>query len=98
MPAFWVFPLDILVWAADPATATLMTPLIAYLHPRAFPFVDFSRTKYCADLIRALRHANIMVEDGEMGFSITLKPKEILFFLNICCGHYFTAFQARYIS
>ncbi|KLT19345.1 hypothetical protein AA980_01725 [Neobacillus vireti] len=83
MSAFWIFPLDVLVWAPDAAAAAFVAAFVAYLHPGSFPLINLSRAKYCTNFIGTLCHANIMVKHGQMGLGITLKPKQILFFLDI---------------
>lgn len=72
--AFWIFPFDVLVRAADPAAAAFMAAFIAYLHPFSFPFINLSRAEYGAKFIRALCHADVMVKYGKMRFRVTLKP------------------------
>jgi hypothetical protein len=43
--AFRINPVYVLIRATDTAGTTLMTTLIADMHPDIFPFIDFSRTK-----------------------------------------------------
>jgi hypothetical protein len=64
MSAFWIFPFDVLVWAADTAASTFMTAFVAYLHPRSLPFIHFGWAKYRANFIGAFRHANVMVKNS----------------------------------
>ena len=83
MSAFWIFPFNILMWAANAAAATFMTAFIAYLHPSSFPFINLSRAKYCTNFIGTLGHADVVIKNRQMGLGITLKPKKVLFFLDI---------------
>ncbi len=85
MSAFWVFPLYVLVWTADTAAAAFMAAFIPYLHPSTFPLVNLSGAKDRTNFIWAFCHTNVIIENGQMGFRITFKPQEILFFLNIFC-------------
>jgi hypothetical protein len=81
--AFWIFPFNILVRAANPAASAFVTAFITYLHPRSFPLIYLGWAKYCTNFIRTLGHANVMIKNGKMGLCVTLKPEKILFFLNI---------------
>jgi hypothetical protein len=62
--AFWIFPFNILGWAADSAASAFVTAFKAYLHAVSFPFIDLSRAKYCTKFIRAIGHADIMIKYG----------------------------------
>jgi hypothetical protein len=64
MAAFWIFPFDILVRAANPAASAFVAAFIANLHPLSFPLIDFSRTEDGTELIRALSHTHVMVKNS----------------------------------
>ena len=72
--AFWIFPLNILVRAADPAASAFMAAFIAHLHSFSFPFIDFRGAEYSTEFVRALSHADVMVQYSQMRFCVTLKP------------------------
>jgi hypothetical protein len=72
--ALWIFPLNILIRTADSAASALMTAFVAYLHSLPFPFVYFSRAENSTELVGALSHADVMVQDSQMRFCVTLKP------------------------
>jgi hypothetical protein len=85
MSAFWIFPFNILVRAADAAAAAFMAAFVSYLHSVSFPLIHLSRAEDGTQFIGAFCHANVMVKNSQMGFCITLKPKKILLFLKILC-------------
>ena len=78
MSALRILPLDILMRAADPAASTLMTALVAHLHPDAFPLIDLSRTEHRTQLLRALGGTSIVVQYMQMALGITLESNAIL--------------------
>jgi hypothetical protein len=74
MATLWIFPFNILVGASDSTAAAFMAAFITYLHPVPFPFIDFSWAEHGAEFVRALGHADVMVQNSQMRFCVTLKP------------------------
>jgi hypothetical protein len=66
MPAFGIFPFNILVRATDPAASALVATFVSYMHPDLFPLIHLCRTKDCADFIRTMVQTNIGIHNGEM--------------------------------
>jgi hypothetical protein len=66
MPAFWVLPLNILMWAPDPAASAFVAAFVPDVHPDFFPFIHFRRTEDRTDFIRTVVQTNIGIHNGEM--------------------------------
>lgn len=62
MPAFWIFPFNILVRAANPAASAFVAAFVTYLHPFALPFVNLGWAENGTQLVRTLSHAYVMIK------------------------------------
>ncbi len=62
MPAFWIFPFNILIRTANPAAAAFVAAFIANLHSGSFPLINFSGAKNGTKFFWTLGHANIMIK------------------------------------
>jgi hypothetical protein len=66
MPAFWVFPLNVLMRTTDSAASALVTALVPDVHPDFFPLIHFCRTENRADFIGTVVQTNIRIHNCEM--------------------------------
>ena len=96
--ALGIFPFYILIRASDPTASAFVTAFIADMHADFFPFVHFRRTEDGAQFVRALRHADVRIQDMQMGLCIRLKADQVLLFFDRrsfgLIAHYFITFQA----
>jgi hypothetical protein len=66
MPSFFIFPLNILVRAADSAASPFVTAFVSHVHPDLFPLIHLCWTENRADFIRTVVKTNIDIHNGEM--------------------------------
>ena len=66
VPAFWILPLDVLVWAADSAASAFVAAFISDVHPDFFPFIHFCWAENRTNFIWAVIQTYISIHDGEM--------------------------------